>query len=110
MRRGDIVVAAAPGDYGKPRPAVIVQSDVFNPTHASVVICPLTSRLIDAPLFRLRVQPSVANGLQVESEIMVDKITAVRKGRVENVIGHLDGGQVVELGRALQLWLDLARG
>ena len=44
MKRGTIVVVAAPGAYtGKPRPAVVVQSDLFNPTHASLTICPITS-------------------------------------------------------------------
>lgn len=29
MRRGDIVTIALQGDYGKPRPALIIQSDLF---------------------------------------------------------------------------------
>jgi mRNA interferase MazF len=36
LKRGDIALAVARGDYGKSRPAVIVQSDLFNPTHASL--------------------------------------------------------------------------
>ena len=54
MTRGAIVVVSARGDYtGKPRPALVVQSDLFNPTHASVTICPITSDCMDAPLFRI---------------------------------------------------------
>jgi mRNA interferase MazF len=58
LKRGDIVVVALPGDYGRPRPALIVQADLFNETHASVTVVPVTSTLVDAPLFRLTVEPS----------------------------------------------------
>ena len=62
ITRGDVVLVVAPGDYGKPRPAVVVQSDLFNPTHASVVVCPVTSDLIDAPLFGSPSAPGPATG------------------------------------------------
>ncbi|MGH2523293.1 MAG: type II toxin-antitoxin system PemK/MazF family toxin [Anaerolineales bacterium] len=68
-----------PGDYGKPRPATVAQSDLFNPTHASFTLCPITSQLVDASLLRLGLQPSAENGLEVPSQIMVDKVTTVRK-------------------------------
>ena len=58
MRRGDLVTVAATGDYGKPRPAVIVQTDAFPESHASVVVCQLTSELVDAPDFRVSVDPT----------------------------------------------------
>jgi len=109
MKRGDVVVAATPGDCGKPRPAVVVQSDVFNPTHASIVVCPLTSYLVDAPLFRLTVQPNAENGLQVESQVMVDNLAPIRRDRLGTVIGHLDVDQLASLDSALGLWLDLVR-
>jgi mRNA interferase MazF len=64
VKRGDVVVCAASGDYRKPRPALVVQSDLFNPTHASITICPITSALQDAPLFRITIDPSAANGLR----------------------------------------------
>ena len=61
MKRGDIVVVAARGVYtGKPRPALIVQSDLFNDTHSSLTICPMTSEVIDAPLFRVALPPGSA--------------------------------------------------
>src|ERR1017187_6373104 len=59
IMRGDVVVCAAPGDYGKPRPAVVVQSDLFNGTHASVVVCLITSHLEDAPLFRIPIAAGI---------------------------------------------------
>jgi mRNA interferase MazF len=72
VKRGDFVLAVVHGDYGKPRPAVVVESDLFNPTHASLLVCLLTTDLIDAPLFRLTIAPSAANGLREMSQIMVD--------------------------------------
>ena len=64
MKRGDLVIVTLAGDYGKPRPALIVQADLFNETHASVTVVPVTSTLVDAPLFRLTVEPSPGTGLR----------------------------------------------
>jgi mRNA interferase MazF len=72
VKRGDLVVVAMPGDSGKPRPALVVQADVFNETHASVTLAPVTSTLVDSPLFRLTVEPSPGNGLRSLSQIMID--------------------------------------
>lgn len=108
MKRGDIVVTASPGEFGKPRPALIVQSDLFNPTHASFVICPITSHLFDAPLFRLAVSPSPGNGLKKESQLMVDKLTAVNGERISKKIGQLDAVQMARVSDALRLWLELS--
>ena len=108
FERGDIVTCVLGGDYGKPRPAVVVQSDLFNETHASFTICPLTSHLIEAPLFRLAVIPSEQNGLQKPSQIMVDKISSVKKERLHQKIGKLNLSQIQKLNEALKLWLDLA--
>lgn len=108
ITRGDIVVAALPADYGKIRPAVVVQSDAFNPTHASVVICPITSFLVDAPLFRLTVRASSDNGLQVISQIMIDKMMAIKRERIGKVIGRAGAAAMREIDRALRAWLGLA--
>ncbi len=64
MKRGDIIICALSGDYGNPRPAVIIQSDLFNPTHASIVVCPITSHIIEAPLFRLSLAANSKTGLE----------------------------------------------
>lgn len=107
MKRGDVVLAALSGDYGKPRPAVLVQTDLANETHASVVLCPITSTLRDAPLFRLDLEPCESNGLRKPSQIMVDKLGAVRRERATTIIGHLDDASMVRLNRALAFWLGL---
>jgi mRNA interferase MazF len=100
-------VSAAPRDFGKPRPALVVQSDIFNPTHASIVICPITSHMVDAPLFRLTISPSQENGLKTESQIMVDKITAINRERIGKRIGRLIDAELAEVDRAILLWLGI---
>lgn len=108
MHRGDVVLVAARGSYsGKPRPAVVVQSDLFNPTHASVTLCLITSELRDAPLFRPGVTPSVENGLRTESQVMVDKLFSAPRAGLGETIGRLDGPTMARVGEALRLWLEL---
>lgn len=108
MKRGDLVLAVARGDFGKPRPAVVVQSDLFNETHGSLLVCLLTTELIEAPLFRLTVQPSPANGLREASQIMVDKLLALPRDRIRDRIGTLDDAMLLALNRSLALMLGLA--
>ncbi len=107
MNRGDVVLVVAPGDYGKSRPAVVVQSDLFNETHASIVVCLLSSDLQDAPFFRLTVEPTRENGLQVPSQIMVDKIVALKRDRIRAKIGSLGKDMMLSLNRSLMLFLGL---
>jgi mRNA interferase MazF len=108
MKRGDVVICAAPGDYGKPRPAVVVQSDLFNGSHSSVVVCLITSHLEDAPLFRISVPSGKATGLKQESQVMVDKIIAIPRNKVTGRAGALPANALQEIDRALRLWLELA--
>ena len=84
-----MVLAIAQGDYGKPRPAVIVQSDLSNATHNSMIVCLLTTELIDAPLFRMTLEPSADNGLRDRSQIMVNKLLALRRDRIRERISTL---------------------
>ena len=107
LSRGDVVLCAAPGDYGKPRPAVVVQSDLFNETHDSIVVCPLTSHLVEAPLFRLQIVPTKGNGLRKDSQLMVDKIQALRRDRVTRRIGALLPEDRPRIDEAMRLWLSL---
>jgi mRNA interferase MazF len=77
LERGSVIVCVSNGDYGKPRPAVVVQSNLFNATHASITVCPITTHIIEAPLFRLLISPSQENGLKQISQVMIDKITSI---------------------------------
>lgn len=108
MKRGDVVVVAMQGDYGKPRPALVIQSDLFNDAHSSVVVAPVTSTIIDAPLFRLTLDPTPSNGLRAVSQIMVDKVTAVRRDRIGKAVGRLDDSTMMRVNRAIALWFGLA--
>jgi mRNA interferase MazF len=101
-------VVAVPGDYGKSRPALVVQADFFNETHASLTVVPVTSTLVDAPLFRLTVEPSPGNGLRSLSQLMVDKVTTVARARIGRRIGRLDDDMLQRANRAPALWLGIA--
>ena len=101
-------MVAMPGDHGKPRPTLVVQSDLFNETHASVTVAPITSTLVDAPLFRLALEPSPLNGLRAVSQVMLDKITTVRRDRLGSTIGRVDDDTMQRVSRALVLWFGLS--
>ena len=108
MRRGDVVVVAVRGPYsGKPRPAAVVQSDLFNPTHPSVTVAPITSHEADAPLFRIPVDPSEANGLKRRSWVMIDKLFAAPRDAVSDVSGVLETAVLDEVDAALRRWLSV---
>jgi mRNA interferase MazF len=108
MRRGDVIVVAAAGDYGKPRPAVIIQTDAFPENHASVIICQMTSEVANAPDFRITIEPSAQNGLHVRSQVMADKPTTVRRARLGRRIGRLGGPEIAQLNAALAFVMGLA--
>jgi len=108
LTRGAIVTVAVPGDYGKPRPALVVQADLFNATHSSVTLLPLTSTVVDAPLFRITIDPNRRNGLTRVSQIMVDKVISVPREKVGAAVGQLDDEVMIRVGRALAVWLGIA--
>ena len=108
MTRGEVWTAAGGKDYaGKPRPVVIVQDDRFDATD-SITICTFTSDPTDAPLFRLVVEPSAANGLDKACRLMVDKVTTVAKAKLDKRIGRLADSDMVRVNRALMIFLGLA--
>lgn len=106
MKRGDVVTVALPGDYGKPRPAVIVQADFFF-EHPSFVVVPITSEIRNAPLFRIGIEPDPGNGLRVASQLMVDKLHAVARGRIGQVVGRLEDDQLLALNRSMAVFLGI---
>jgi mRNA interferase MazF len=108
MRRGDVVTVAAAGDYGKPRPAVIVQTDALPADHTSVVICQMTSECSDAPDFRVTIDPTDKNGLRLRSQVMADKPVTVRRERIGRYVGHLDDKDMSRLNVALAFVMGLA--
>ena len=108
MRRGDVVTVAAAGDYGKPRPAVIVQTDALPAEHASVIVCQMTSELSEAPDFRVTIEPTERNGLRAPSQVMADKPVTIRRERIGRPIGRLDERDVLRLNIAFAFVMGLA--
>lgn len=107
MKRGDLVTVALSGDYGKPRPALVIQSD-FLPETDSVLVCLLTAMLRAAPLYRLSLPAGEATGLNEPSQVMVDKIMAVRRDRCGAPIGRADDAALLALGRLLAFVIGIA--
>ena len=108
VSRGDVVLVAAKGDYaGKPRPAVVIQSDLFNPTHDSVTVCLITSELHEAPLFRPEVEPNRTNGLRTLSQVMVDKIFSAKRSKLSGKVGKLDKESMRKVDAAIKLWVQV---
>ena len=106
--RGDFVTIAMQGDFGKPRPALVIQADQFG-EHATVTVLPTTSTLVAAPLFRITVQPNTGNGLQKPSQVMVDKAMTVKRDKVGQAFGRIDGDTMVEIERCLAVFLGIAK-
>lgn len=107
MRRGDIVTVAVSGDHGKPRPALVIQSD-FLPETDSVLVCLLTTTLRDVPLYRLLLPAGQGTGLREPSQVMVDKIMAVRRDRCGASIGRAEDAALLALGRMLAFVVGVA--
>ena len=107
MRRGDLVTIAMQGNYGKPRPALVIQSDLFA-EHPSVTILPVTGELRDAPLFRVTVKPNEVNGLLKPSQVMVDKAQAVPREKIGSTFGRLDDDTMLAVNRGLAVFLGFA--
>jgi mRNA interferase MazF len=102
-----MITVALQGDMSKPRPALVIQSDLFA-EHPSVAVLPLTSDLTDSPLFRITVEPSEGNGLRKRSQIMVDKIQSFSRAKIGQVCGRLDDRTMLEVSRALAVFLGFA--
>lgn len=108
MRRGDIVTVAAPGDYGKPRPAVVIQADGLNETAQSTIVALVTGHLVDAPLLRLTLEPDPGNGLQKPSQVQVNRLLTLPTAKIGATIGRLSEEELIELDRLLAVVLGLA--
>ncbi|MGH9606485.1 MAG: type II toxin-antitoxin system PemK/MazF family toxin [Terracidiphilus sp.] len=106
MKRGDLVIVAVSGDYGKPRPALVVQADSFD-AHTSVTLLPLTSEIHDAPLLRVNVAAGKESGLRAPSQIMVDKATTVPRSKVGQRIGRVNSATMQSVNVALRDFLGL---
>ena len=108
MNRGNFVTISMPGDFGKPRPALIIQSDQFS-KHATVTVLLVSGTLVDAPLLRVTIQPDETNGLQKPTQVMVDKAMTVKRDKLGKVFGSAGDATMLEVGRCLAVFLGIAR-
>ena len=109
MRRGEIWTAAGGKDYaGKQRPVVIIQADRFSAT-ASVTICMLTTNPTETETFRVRVNPTSANGLREPSRVMADKLSTLPRTKLGYRIGQLDPDDLGRVEAAITIFLGLQR-
>jgi mRNA interferase MazF len=105
--RGDLVTISAPGAYGKPRPALVIQSDIFN-AHPSIVVLPLTSDVRDdVSTFRVTVEPTEKNGLTKTSQVMADKPLTIPAEKIGDVFGVLDAATIKEVDRVIAVFLGI---
>lgn len=107
IMRGDLVTIAMQGDFGKPRPALVIQANQFR-EHSSVTVLPVTGRLVAAPLLRVTVQPSASNGLQKPSQVMVDKAMTIKRDKLGPAFGRIDAEVLMEVERCLAVFLGVA--
>lgn len=107
MRRGDLVTVALPGDFGKPRPALIIQADPFDET-GTVTVLLISSTLVEAPLIRPTIRPTPENGLRKRSQVMIDKAMTVRRDKLGSPFGRLDDDTMLSVTRLLAVFLGLA--
>jgi mRNA interferase MazF len=107
MRRGDVVTIALQGDFGKPRPALVIQSDLFD-EHPSVTVLPITSDLRETPLFRVTINPDDENCLLMPSQVMVDKAQTISREKIGGTFGRLSNESLLAVNRALAVFLGFA--
>jgi mRNA interferase MazF len=109
IARGDVVLIVVPSDLGRPRPGIVVQADELTANFSTILVCPLSSDLQERLLVRPLIEVAPENGLRLRSQIMTDKLVALRRDRIRRVIGRIDTGTSEMLDRALLLVLGLAR-
>lgn len=103
------MLMVAPGDLGKPRPGIIVQADRLGVTTTTVLACPMSSDIQPTPITRPIIEPASNNGLRVQSQVMTEKVTPLRRDRIRKVLGRLDRESLDRVDRALLIVLGLAR-
>jgi len=107
IRRGAVVTVALAGDFGKPRPAVVLRSDHFA-AHQIVSLVPLTTFRRAAVLLRIDIAPSTGNGLTVPSQAMIDTLHSVRVQRIGAIVGQLAAADLRRIVRAVAVYLGFA--
>ncbi len=108
LSRGDLVTVSLQGDFGKPRPALVIQADPFAALQ-SVSVLPITSVLVEAPLLRVTLAPSEQNGLQRPSQVMLDKIVTLKRDKLGPPFGRIEADALLQIERCLAVFLGIAK-
>ncbi|MGF9562677.1 type II toxin-antitoxin system PemK/MazF family toxin [Neorhizobium sp. BT27B] len=106
MKRGDLVSVALAGDFGKPRPALVIQSDRFEGT-GTVTLLLISSELVEASSIRLTVEPTPENGLHKTSQVMIDKAMSVKRETLGPVFGRINDETMLQVTRALAVFFHV---
>ncbi len=76
-------------ETGKVRPVLIVQTNLLNNEHPSIVVCPITTNIQkESDILRVHIRKGISN-IKVESDVMIDQLRAIDKRRLVNKIGEL---------------------
>lgn len=106
MNRGELWTVSGGVYAAKPRPAIIVQDDLFSATE-SVVVIPLTATTV-AGVAIARVAVPATTGIAQPSFAMVDKITTVRRSNLGTRIGRVSTTLMADIERSVMVFLGLA--
>jgi mRNA interferase MazF len=106
--RGDLVTIVLAGDFGKPRPALVIQANQFD-EHTTVTLLLMSGTLVDAPLLRVSVVPDAGNRLRKKSQVMIDKTMTIKREKIGPAFGHIDPNTLVEIDRCLAVFLGIAK-
>ena len=107
LSRGDLVTIAVQGDFGKPRPALVIQANQFN-EHATVTVLLVTGTIVNAPLLRVTVQPDEKNGLQKASQVIIDKAMTIKRDKLGAVFGSVSDEVMLKVGRGIAVFFGIA--
>jgi mRNA interferase MazF len=107
MIRGDLVVLALQGSHGKPRPALVIQSDIFSAA-SHVAVLPLTTIDVGAALLRVPIAATESTGLVQPSFAMLERLTTAPRDKIDQVIGRVDEETMLSVARALAVFLGIA--
>jgi mRNA interferase MazF len=105
VNRGELWTVSGGVYAAKPRPALIIQDDLFSATE-SVVVIPLTTTVVDVTMTRIAIPPSA--GITQPSYAMIDKITTVRRSNLGQQIGRVSAALIADIERSLMVFLGLA--
>jgi mRNA interferase MazF len=109
IARGDVVLMVVPTGLGRPRPGIVVQGSESTTGLSTIFVCPVSSDLQDRLPLRPMIEVAPENGLRLRSQIMTDKLVALRRDRIRRVIGRIDAETSEQLDRALMVLLGLSR-